>query len=114
MTSLKTKAAARDGGRESTDAHGGDRAPIDDSKLGAGAKGRQPDVRDLRVRAAGHDFILRIDATDPHWRMRALAGLDPLSPEAFAIRVVPLRQAERVEFALWPEAELLRIEGQSA
>lgn len=41
---------------------------------------------------------------DPHWRVKALAGRDPLSAEAFRIRRQPRTRAEQqlidVEFAI--------------
>lgn len=35
--------------------------------------------------------------SDPNWRAKALAGLDPLSPEAFGIRKARLTLAERAD-----------------
>ncbi|MBL8557427.1 MAG: hypothetical protein JNM47_01795 [Hyphomonadaceae bacterium] len=52
-----------------------------------------PTTRGLTLR-------VRIAADDARWREKALANLDPLSPEAFAIRKAPLTAAER---AAWDE-----------
>ncbi len=80
---------------------------------------RQGPLQDLTVRTARGDvFHLRIDASDPHWRAKALAAVgDPLSPIAFAICALPMTQAEA---AVWADfcrhedeareiAELLRL-----
>ena len=76
-------------------------------------------VHQLQVRThRGDVFHLRIDASDPHWRAKALAAVgDPLSPIAFAICALPMTQAEA---AVWADfcrhedeareiAELLRL-----
>lgn len=54
----------------------------------------------------GGMFRVRINASDPHWRARALAALpDPLSPEAFAIAHAPHTQAEALRWARICEEE---------
>lgn len=74
----------------------------------------QPRLTETRVRYAGRSYIIRYDAGDPNWRVRALVALNPLDEAAFAIRAAPLTIAERVAFALWSEVEALRISRDAA
>jgi hypothetical protein len=69
----------------------------------------RPHLAEMRVRYAGHSYIIRYDASDPNWRARALVAFNPLDEAAFAVRAAPLTIAERVAFASWSEAETLRI-----
>jgi hypothetical protein len=75
------------------------------------AQGRGPPRRaEMRASFAGRTFLVRYDLGDPLWRTRALAGLDPLSDAAFAIRAAPLTRAERIAFTIWAAREMERIE----
>ncbi len=61
----------------------------------------QAGIEELRIRTSrGETVCVRIATDDPHWREKALANLDPLSPEAFAIRKAPRTEAE---VAAWAE-----------
>jgi hypothetical protein len=61
----------------------------------------QAGVEELHIRTTGGKTVcVRIATDDPHWREKALANLDPLSPEAFAIRKAPQTAAE---VAAWAE-----------
>ncbi len=71
-------------------------------------------LTETRVRYAGRSYIIRYDASDANWRVRALAALNPLDEAAFAIRAAPRTIAERVAFALWSEFEALRISTRDA
>lgn len=54
-------------------------------------------------------FRVRINASDPHWRARAIAALsDPLGPEAFAIAHAPHTEAEALRWARICEEEEAR------
>lgn len=58
-------------------------------------------IQEVRTRlSSGETVIIRVAADDPHWREKALAGLAPLSDQAFAIRRAPQTEAER---AAWYE-----------
>jgi hypothetical protein len=58
-------------------------------------------IQEVRTRlSSGETVTIRASAGDPHWREKALAGLDPLSDLAFAIRRAPQTAAE---IAAWDE-----------
>lgn len=76
----------------------------------AQVRGPAPRRAEMRASFAGRTFLVRYDLDDPHWRVRALAGLDPLSDAAFAIRAAPPTRAECVAFAVWAAREEARLD----
>jgi hypothetical protein len=60
----------------------------------------QAGIEELRIRTTrGETVCVRIATNDPHWREKALANLDPLSLEAFAIRKASQTAAEAAAWA---------------
>lgn len=59
-------------------------------------------VKTVEVRtrlSSGETIVIRVADDDPNWRQKALAGLDDLSPLAFAIRRAPQTTAEKMAWS---------------
>jgi hypothetical protein len=102
----ETPAPRAVGGGRDEGAHPGQAARYPNTEI---RDQRQGASKDLALRThRGEVFRVRIDATDPHWRAKALAALGPerrLSPLGWAIASAPHTEAEALQWAQICEEE---------
>lgn len=95
MTTKNEAPAGANGERIGHEAQAGGRAHQGSSTVPAPLK-----AVEVRTRlSSGETVVIRVADDDPNWRQKALAGLDDLSPLAFAIRRAPQTTAEKMAWS---------------